>query len=190
LQLCKNVSATKGSMAVHSKYASNLIIQGYDAKPAIDGVQMIQMPLQSDDGGNFSEIARLTNGKIEGYNEPFDVQQVSMSVLTPGTIKAFHVHHEQDDIWYTSPFERLLVNLHDVREGSPTFDTHVRIIMGGGKNFALRIPKGVAHGVANVYERNMMLFYLTNQKFDIKKPDEYRLPWDIFGKEIWELIKG
>jgi hypothetical protein len=36
----------------------------------------------------------------------------------------------------------------------------------------------------------MMLLYLTNQKFSIKNPDEHRLPWDVFGKDIWELIKG
>jgi dTDP-4-dehydrorhamnose 3,5-epimerase len=177
-------------MSTDSKYAAQVFEQSYAARPAIEGVEVIQLPLQSDDGGNFSEIARITGGSVEGLKAPFDAQQVSMSMVKPGAIKAFHLHSEQDDLWYTPPFERFVVNLHDVREGSATFDAHMRLVTGGGKNLLLRIPKGVAHGIGNPYEKDMMLFYLTNQKFDIKNPDEHRLPWDIFGTDIWEITKG
>jgi dTDP-4-dehydrorhamnose 3,5-epimerase len=153
-------------------------------------VELLQLSLQNDDGGNFAEIARFSGGNVEGLKTPFEARQLSMSVLTPGTVKAFHLHFNQDDLWYTLPYERLLVNLHDVREGSPTFDNHMRIVMGGGKNTLLRIPKGVAHGVSNPYEKNMMMFYLTDQQFDVKQPDEQRLPWDIFGTKVWEVTKG
>ncbi len=177
-------------MPVHSKYAQKVFVQEYGAKPLIEGVEVVQLPLQSDDGGNFAEITRFTGGKVEGLKTPFEVRQFSMSVLTPGTIKAFHLHFNQDDLWYTLPYERLVVNLHDVREESSTFDNHMRVVMGGGKNFLLRIPKGVAHGVGNPYEKNMVMFYLTDQQFDIKQPDEHRLPWDTFGTDIWDITKG
>src|SRR5579859_3799004 len=177
-------------MPTDAKYSSQVFNQSYDAKKMIEGVEMVQLTLQNDDGGNFSEVARLTDGQVEDLKEPFIVQQVSMSVMTPGAIKAYHLHQNQDDLWYAPPFERLVVNLHDVREGSATFDMHMRLVMGAGKNFLLRIPKGVAHGVANLYDKNMTLFYLTNQKFDINKPDEQRLPWDAFGREVWEITKG
>lgn len=177
-------------MSTDSKYALKVFDQSYASKPSIEGVEIIPMPFQSDDGGNFSELARITNGQVEGTKHPFEARQISISVLTPGTIKAFHLHNDQDDIWYTLPYERLLVNLHDVRKKSPTFDVHMRLILGAGKNLVLRIPKGVAHGVANVYNKEMMLFYITNQQFDLKKPDEHRLPWDIFGKDIWQITQG
>src|SRR5579859_4254087 len=108
-------------MPTDAKFATQVFSQSYDTKKMIDGVEILQLALQNDDGGNFSEIARITNGQVEGLKEPFIVQQVSMSVMTPGTIKAYHLHYEQDDLWYTSPFDRLVVNLHDVREGSATF---------------------------------------------------------------------
>jgi|SRR5579859_6009736 len=177
-------------MPTDAKYIAQVSSQSYAAKPMIEGVEVVQLPLQSDDGGNFSEIARLTNGQVEGLKTPFTAQQVSMSVMTPGAIKAYHLHYNQDDLWYAPPFERLVVNLHDVREGSATFDTHMHLVLGAGKNLLLRIPKGVAHGVANLYDKNMTLFYLTDQKFDINKPDEQRLPWDAFGKDVWEITKG
>lgn len=177
-------------MQIDQKYIQQVSRQEYGTKPSIEGVEIIPLAWQSDDGGNFTELARMNGGQVEGVKEVFEAQQVSMSVITPGSIKAFHLHFNQDDLWYTAPTERLIVNLHDVREGSPTFDAHVRLVMGAGKNFLLRIPKGVAHGVANMYDRNMTLFYFTSAKFNLSDPDEQRLPWDAFGKEVWELTKG
>jgi dTDP-4-dehydrorhamnose 3,5-epimerase len=54
----------------------------------------------------------------------------------------------------------------------------------------VRIPNGVAHGVANIYQRSMTLFYATSSQFNSADPDEHRLPWDQFGSDIWELVKG
>lgn len=177
-------------MPTNAKYASQVTTQKYGQHTSIDGVEIIQLPLQGDDGGNFSEIARVTAGKVEQSKAPFEVRQISMSILTPHAIKAYHLHQKQVDIWYAIPSDRLIVNLHDVRDGSPTFDQHMRLVMGGGKNFSLYIPEGVAHGVANMYQRDMVLFYMTNQQFNPQDPDEQRLPWDAFGAEVWEVVKG
>jgi dTDP-4-dehydrorhamnose 3,5-epimerase len=177
-------------MKIDSQYASKVTVQKYGQKPQIEGVEIIHIPWQSDDGGNFGEIVRLQGGHLDGFKTPFEAKQVSVSIMTPGTIKAFHLHNNQDDLWYTLPTERLIVNLHDIREDSPTKGNHIRLVMGAGKNFLLRIPKGVAHGVANKYERNMILFYFTNQQFSMENPDENRLPWDTFGTANWDITKG
>lgn len=177
-------------MKIHEKYKEKLSLQSYGKKSEITGVEVIQLALQSDDGGNFCELARINDGHLESVGKPFDVRQVSMSVVSPGAIKAYHVHQKQDDVWYVNPYDRLIVNLHDLREDSPTFDAHARFVLGGGKNFLLRIPHGVAHGCANMYKRNMVLFYFTNQQFQEHDPDEHRLPWDAFGKDVWEIAKG
>src|SRR5258708_1564397 len=106
-------------MKIHSNYAPHVSIQSYEAKPTIEGVEIIPLPFQSDDGGNFSEIVRLNSGMVSHTKNPFEAKQVSFSLLTPGAIKAYHCHHHQDDLWYTLPTQRLIVNLHDVREESP-----------------------------------------------------------------------
>lgn len=180
----------KDRMHIDSKYSSNITTQSYGTKPRIEGLQYLELPWHSDDGGNFTEIFRVKENQLEGLAEPFTVKQVSMSVLVPGTIKAYHLHFKQDDLWYVPPFQRLLVNLHDVREGSATFDVHQKMVLGAGKNALLRIPKGVAHGIANVYAENMFMCYATNEQFNPADPDEHRLPWDMFGSEVWEVTKG
>jgi len=177
-------------MQIGSKYQEAITTQSYHAKPGIEGLEIKQLTLHNDDGGNFSEIFRITDGIAEGYQKPFDVRQISMSVLTPTTIKAFHLHYKQEDLWYVPHYDRLIANFIDLREDSPTFQNHVRLVLGGGKGIVVRIPQGVAHGAANVYERNMTLFYATSAQFNPNEPDEHRLPWDQFGTEMWELFKG
>lgn len=164
--------------------------QRYDSKTIIDGVELIQLKWNADDGGNFSEIWRLKHGQVEGTAQPFEAKQISMSVLAPQTVKAYHLHYLQDDMWYVPPTQRLLANLIDIRAGSPTERVHMRLTLGGGKNQLLRIPAGIAHGIANPYQHDMFMIYATSSQFDPVNPDEYRLPWDAFGEDIWQLTKG
>lgn len=177
-------------MKIHTNYSELVTTQSYQSAIPIEGVELINLAWHSDDGGNFTEIFRLQDSSVEGVQEPFEIKQISMSVLVPGAIKAYHLHYKQDDLWYVPPFQRLLVNLHDVREESASFDVHQKLLLGGGKNILLRIPKGVAHGIANIYQENMIMFYATTEQFDPKEPDEHRLPWDTFGEAVWELNKG
>lgn len=177
-------------MQIGSQFQQAITTQSYQPKPGIEGLEIKPLTLHSDDGGNFSEIFRVTNGNVEGFEKPFEVRQISMSVLTPSTIKAFHLHFKQEDLWYVPSYDRLLANFVDVREDSPTYKNHVRLVLGGGKSYVVRIPQGVAHGVGNIYQRSMTLFYATSAQFDPTAPDEHRLPWDQFGTEMWELFKG
>ena len=181
---------TKETMTIATQYDSALTVQEYGKKPGIEGVERVPLKLNTDDGGNFAEVFRLENGQVPGLQKPFTVKQVSFSVMMPGVVKAYHIHKTQEDLWFVPPTHRLLVNLHDLRQDSPTFDMHERIVLGGGNAMLLRIPNGVAHGARNCYNEPMYLFYATTTQFNIDAPDEFRLPWDHFGADAWELIKG
>lgn len=177
-------------MNIASNYSEKVTTQSYVEKPAIEGVELMPLKLHTDDGGNFLELFRLSEGSIEGLASSFKVQQISMSVMEPGVLKAYHLHQNQEDLWFVPHNHRLLANLHDVRENSSTFDSHVRLVLGGGTPQLLRIPAGVAHGVKNSYNSPMSLIYATSQQFNPSQPDELRLPWDLFGAEVWDLQKG
>jgi dTDP-4-dehydrorhamnose 3,5-epimerase len=177
-------------MNLSAQYTNNLTTQSYDSSPEIEGLELKKLTYHADDGGNFAEIFRLSNGQVENVSAPFEARQVSMSLLVPKTIKAYHVHKKQDDIWFVPPTNRLLVNLHDLREDSSTYNTHKRFVLGAGSASILRIPAGVAHGVANIYNQDMLLFYATSEQFSKENPDEHRLAWDSFGADVWELTKG
>jgi dTDP-4-dehydrorhamnose 3,5-epimerase len=174
----------------HPSYISKLETQSYKAKPVIEGVEKVTLQYHCDDGGAFCELYRLENGVLAGLRDPFSVAQVSFSIMQPSVIKAYHIHYHQDDLWFVPPSQMVLVNLHDLRKDSPSYDTHMRLVLGGCTAELLRIPAGVAHGVGNPYDMAAMLFYATTAQFDASNPDEHRLAWDTFGTQVWELSRG
>lgn len=177
-------------MKLDPKFESALTVQQYQTKESIEGVQIIDQPFHRDDTGNFTELGRINDqGELEAF-EGFKPQQVSLSIMLPKVVKAFHVHKKQDDVWYVSPDNRLLAILVDLRENSPTKGNIMRVILGGGSNSLLRIPAGVAHGAGNPWHTSTKLIYFTTQQFSPESPDEYRLPWDYFGADIWRKSRG
>lgn len=175
---------------IGSEFAAHLTTQEYGAADRIDGVKTRDLRLFTDDGGAFAELARFDEaGHLEAFPE-FQVRQSSYSLILPGAIKAFHLHFHQEDVWFVPPTDRLLVGLVDVRRASPTYGRTMRVVMGGGKTQLLFIPRGVAHGGANLWGQPATIFYYVNQKFDLHDPDERRLPWDIVGAEFWQMTPG
>jgi dTDP-4-dehydrorhamnose 3,5-epimerase len=166
-------------------------LQAYGPALAIEGVALVSLARHADDGGSLTELARLTDGRAEGL-ESFTVRQVNYSELAPGTIKAFHLHVRQTDVWYVPPGDRLLVVLLDARQGSRTEGARMRVVLGDGASRLLRIPPGVAHGVRNLGAAAGRMIYLTDVHFS-REPsacDEGRLPWDFAGAEVWETTRG
>ena len=120
----------------------------------------------------------------------FSVRQVNRSKILPHAIKAWHVHMNQEDIWYVSADHHVLLGVWDVRAASSTHDMTMRIVLGGGVSRLVYIPRGVAHGVVNLASREATLFYFVNQQFNQEMPDEYRIAWNAKGAEFWTPEKG
>lgn len=159
--------------------------QKYPAYSPIEGVQLIPLKNIPGDEGDFSEIARLNEHGALEYLPDFKLQQINRTLLFPQSVKAWHVHQQQDEIWYVSPHTQLFVGLWDVRADSKTSDQMMRINVGSGHSRLLFIPHGVAHGSANFWHQDVELFYLVNRQFDLTQPDEFRIPWDAKGAEFW-----
>lgn len=173
---------------VSDKYAEKLTLQKYGQGKTIVDVRLIDFDLHADDGGDFHEIARLDTGIANILD--FELRQINRSRFNPGLVKAFHLHMKQDEIWAVHPLDRLLVGLFDARKGSQTEGASMRLVMGGGKSKFLYIPRGVAHGGMVLGQNPVDVIYLVNQQFSSENPDEWRLPWDILGREFWEISKG
>lgn len=164
--------------------------QQYGGSPKIHDVRFIDLRLMIDDGGSFAELVRLDeNGNLEALPD-FKVRQSSYSLVLPGAVKAFHLHFNQEDVWFVPPTDRILVGLIDARKDSPTYNVSMRFVLGGGKSNLLYIPRGVAHGGANVGTSSATIFYFVNQQFDLADPDERRLPWDVLGEDFWQIAPG
>lgn len=166
-------------------------LQAYGPAPTIAGVALVSLTRHADDGGSLTELARLTDGHPAALAD-FTVRQVNFSEVTPGAIKAFHLHVRQTDVWYVPPGDRMLVVLLDVRRGSPTEGVRMRLMLGDGVSRLLRIPPGVAHGVRNLGPASGRIIYFTDLHFSAEPSscDEGRLPWDFAGADVWEVTRG
>lgn len=175
---------------VGDNFRDKLSLQDYSPKPKIEGVQIIELKRFVDDGGSFAELVRFDeSGELEAV-PGFRPRQASYSEVMPGAIKAFHFHLNQEDVWFIPPTDRLLIGLIDARKDSPSYGVSQRFVMGDGRSQLLYIPRGVAHGGGNIWNKPATIFYFVNQQFNLDAPDEHRLPWDINGKEFWELTQG
>lgn len=144
-----------------------------DSPELIEGVRLAAVRLWPDDRGYFLEVARLGTSLAAGF--PSESTQVSAALSYPGTIKAFHYHASQTDLWI--PCQGMLqVALADLRVGSPTFGRRNTLYVGTLRPWQILIPPGVAHGYKVIGELPAMLVYLTDRHYD--PSDEGRLPHD------------
>ena len=166
-------------------------LQQYAPRPAIDGVQIVDLRRHYDDGGSMTELGRLHEG-VHAQLPGFIVRQVNYSEMDAGAIKAFHLHLRQTDVWFIPPDSKMLVVLGDVRKGSATEGAVQRLVLGDGAPRLVRIPPGVAHGVRNLAQERGRIVYFVDVQFDAHpdRGDEGRLPWDFFGAEVWEVVRG
>lgn len=125
----------------------------------------------ADDRGYFMEVWRDDDLLLEKFG------QLSASLTYPGVIKAFHYHKKQDDIWFF-PAGNAQVVLHDLRDESPTKGKTDVYYMGENHLISLFIPRGVAHGYRVLGQQPAVITYLTNNSYDPKDPDEYRISYD------------
>ncbi|MDF9414031.1 spore coat protein [Brevibacillus laterosporus] len=137
----------------------------------IEGVKVKKLIKFADDRGYFMEVWRDDDLMLEKFG------QLSASLTYPGVIKAFHYHKKQDDIWFF-PAGNAQVVLHDLRDESPTKGKTDVYYMGENHLISLFIPRGVAHGYRVLGQQPAVITYLTNNSYDPKDPDEYRISYD------------
>ena len=178
-------------MQINSRAKESLSYQDYSPADRIDDVEIVDLARFNDDGGAITELGRLTAG-MHDQLDGFEVSQFNYSEIAPGTVKAYHMHHRQTDVWYVPPHDKLLLVLHDCRDGSATEGKTMRLVLGDGRNRLVRIPPGVAHGTKNLAAKMGRIIYMVDVVFstDPDACDEGRLPWDFLGAEIWDVIKG
>lgn len=165
-------------------------VQDYSKQPAIEGVKVVDVRRMSGQDGTFEDLLRVNEkGFLELFPE-VQVRQINRSRLLPGSVKAWHLHFKQEDVWYIPPEDHMILGLWDTRESSATRDLKMKIAMGNGVSRVVLVPRGVAHGVVNVAKRPGTIFYVVNGQFNIADPDERRLPWDKLGASFWEVEKG
>ena len=168
----------------------DVFVQDYSKKTVIEGVKVTEIRRMAGEDGTFEDLLRLDEtGHLELFPE-IQVRQINRSKLLPGSIKAWHLHFKQEDVWYVAPEDHMILGLWDTRENSSTKGKTMKIAMGNGVSKLVVVPRGVAHGVVNVATTSGSIFYFVNKQFKLADADERRLKWDALGAEFWEVEKG
>lgn len=141
---------------------------------AIHDVVVKRLITHSDDRGYFREVVRDDDGLLRRFG------QSSVTKTYPGVIKAFHWHHNQDDLWYVVDGMARVV-LFDRRPESPSCGVTQVVYAGEDNPVVILIPSGIAHGYQVLGPRPVILFYHVTQCYDPRHPDEQRIPFDDPG---------
>lgn len=149
------------------------LIAKADSPDLIPGVKAKAYDLWPDDRGYFLEVIRMKQGLAQDF--PAETTQVSTALSYPGTIKAFHYHRRQTDLWVPA-IGMFQVALVDLRESSPTFGLKNTMYLGALRPWQLLIPPGVGHGYKVIGEHPGVLVYVTNRLYDPQ--DEGRVPYN------------
>ena len=137
----------------------------------IEGAIIKHLRSWPDDRGHFTEIFRHD----EPVAENFETLQTSLTMTRPDTIKAFHYHMTQDDI-FCPLIGEIRIALVDFRVDSPTFGYANSIFCGEHHLKAVRIPRGIAHGYEVLGNNPMTMVYYTDQVYT--PSDEHRQNFD------------
>src|ERR1700691_4404351 len=103
------------------------VIRTADSADLIEGVRVQPYDLWPDDRGYFLEVIRMKQGLAASFAP--ETTQVSAALSYPSTIKAFHIHQYQTDLWVPS-LGVFQVALVDLRADSPTFGVKNTIYAG------------------------------------------------------------
>ncbi|MFW5738856.1 MAG: dTDP-4-dehydrorhamnose 3,5-epimerase family protein [Myxococcota bacterium] len=178
------------AVPLSAPYAERLSFQSYAPAPPIEGVWTHPLCKHRSSNGALMEFLRIGPNGIVGLPSSLEPKQVNVSWAAPGRINAFHVHvrYHQDELW-TVPHGSLLVWLADMRKGSPTEGIRRKLVLCAEQPALVHIPTGVAHGYRAGHE-GAILLYAADAQFDPEDPNEGRIPWDVFGADIWEDDRG
>ena len=146
----------------------------------IDGVKIKKMvihrdiPDTKDDPGQgiLMEVLRNDEGLLKKFG-----QTIFTVSYGRGTIKAFHWHKLQDDLWFVAS-GMVRVVLYDNRNSSPTYRETQQINAGANDYKLILIPQGVIHGYQVLSDVPVLLFYHVTEPYNPQSPDEQRVPFN------------
>jgi len=103
------------------------------------------------------------------------------------TIRAFHGHFKEAKYVYVANGSALicLVKLTDKKQPSKRVKVN-RFVLSSKKPKILYVPPGHANGF-RVLENNTQILFFSTKSLKQTQQDDYRFPYDYWGKSIWKV---
>lgn len=132
-------------------------------------MQTKQLVTHPDTRGFFREILRASDDIMTDFG------QLSHSMMYTGTIKAWHWHSKQTDLWYCAAGVILAAVCQIDDRQRPISEVFEFGLGDNSPGRVLRIPPGWAHGL-KVLQGPAHLIYVTSHEYNPQ--DEGRIPYD------------
>ena len=132
----------------------------------IDGVQVKQQRLNTDERGFLMEIMRPDWDVFQKFG------QVYATSAYPGVVKAWHYHKKQWD-HFTCVRGMMKVALYDGRENSPTHGVINEFFIGERNPVMVKIPPNVYHGFKCIGTEEAIIVNVPTEMYNYAEPDEY-----------------
>ena len=102
-------------------------------------------------------------------------------------IRAFHGHLKEEKYVLVVSGSAIIaaVKMDDTIKPKKSNEIH-RFIISSKKPMILHIPAGYANGF-RVLEENAKIIFFSTSSLEESKGDDYRFPYDYWGKEIWDI---
>jgi len=127
-----------------------------------------------DGRGSLIELVR--SDEIDG-----NIQQVYLTTIRPGVIKAWHLHEKQTDrMMLVSGLVRFVVWDSNAEE-----NTKLDLIVDSRDPYLIIIPPNLYHGFQNIGNTEAMIINSPDALYNRKSPDEHRIPYNRMGS--WDV---
>ena len=146
----------------------------------IRGVEIKELKVWPAHDGWFSELLRGDDKLFRNHK----FGQISLSLMLPNCIKAFHAHKNQTD-YATIASGACMIGMIDKRKNSPTYNVKQILYTNEAARILVKIPAGVAHGYKALGNDPVLICYYTDKMYlgpeRKQKLDEIRYPHDLDG---------
>lgn len=165
-----------------------------DIEESIEHAEKAQIPLlmsvekyQDDRGWSFVNM-------LQGLHR---FGQINFSHIHPGTVKAWHRHKKQTDLWIVVQGDLKIGVVKEKETGGFENPAHKQqdlwiqdfwiTVLGEHNPGILVIPPGLWHGCAVVTPYPAGLVYVVTEPYDPHSPDEERRRFDYWKSVRWEV---
>jgi len=102
-------------------------------------------------------------------------------------IRAFHGHMREEKYVYVTSGSVLLCLVKLTSKDKPSRKSKVeRIVLSARSPQIVHIPAGYANGFRSL-ENNTSIIFFSTTTMEESKSDDYRFPFDYWGKDIWSV---
>ena len=147
---------------VNPKKLDNNVIQ--------EGVILSDALRFGDDRGDFVNL---------GFEHSFKRSYI-ISNNHKGIVRAFHGHKQENKLFFVpkGAFKFILMNMETLEYKEYSLLASVPKL--------LYVPKGYYNGFVSLTDDALLVTFSTSD-IESSKKDDFRLPYDFIGKEVWEV---